>query len=108
MSFDLEFRSVKILRVSLALAIAAGYPAAAVHAGITLVDPAPTERLDPRDPNYMRCRKIQVTGSLVKKERVCKTNAEWAKVNDDMQRNADDLIGRNRTGNDCRAGGPGC
>ncbi len=78
------------------------------QATISLVDPAPTERLDPRDPNYMRCRKLQVTGSLVKKERVCKTNAEWAKVTEDMQRNADNLIGRSRTGQDCRSGGGTC
>ena len=57
-----------------------------------------TEKLDPKDPNYVRCRKIAVTGSLVKKERICKTNAEWARANEDAQRNAEDLIIRNRTG----------
>ena len=56
------------------------------------------EKLDPKDPNYVRCRKIQVTGSLVKKERICKTNAEWARASEDAQKNAEDLIGRNRTG----------
>lgn len=55
-------------------------------------------KLDPKDPNYLRCRKIAVTGSLVKKERICKTNAEWAKAQEDAQKNADDLITRNRTG----------
>ncbi|TPE58828.1 hypothetical protein FJQ54_16635 [Sandaracinobacter neustonicus] len=56
------------------------------------------EKLDPKDPNYVRCRKIQVTGSLVKKERICRTNAEWARASEDAQKNAGDLIGRNRTG----------
>ncbi|MFN7400484.1 MAG: hypothetical protein ACK5SX_15830 [Sandaracinobacter sp.] len=56
------------------------------------------EKLDPKDPNYVRCRKIAVIGSLVKKERICKTNAEWARTNEDAQRNAEDLIVRNRTG----------
>ncbi len=56
------------------------------------------EKLDPKDPNYVRCRKLSVTGSLVKKERICKTNAEWARANEEAQRNADDLITRNRTG----------
>lgn len=60
--------------------------------------PEATEKLDPKDPNYVRCRKLSVTGSLVKKERLCKTNAEWAKATEDAQRNADDLIGRNRVG----------
>lgn len=72
--------------------------APAVMAKETYVDPAPTEKLDPRDPNYMRCRKILETGSLVKKQRICKTNAEWARASEDAQKNADDLIGRNRTG----------
>jgi hypothetical protein len=56
------------------------------------------DKLDPKNPNYVRCRKIGVTGSLVKKERICKTNAEWARANEDAQRNAEDLITRNRTG----------
>ena len=72
--------------------------APAVMAKETYVDPAPTEKLDPRDPNYMRCRKILETGSLVKKQRICKTNAEWARASEDAQKIADDLIGRNRTG----------
>jgi hypothetical protein len=56
------------------------------------------DKLDPKDPNYVRCRKIGVIGSLVKKERICKTNAEWARASEDAQRNAEDLITRNRTG----------
>jgi hypothetical protein len=56
------------------------------------------EKLDPKNPDYVRCRKIQVTGSLVKKERICKTNAEWARASEEAQKNAEDLIGRNRTG----------
>ena len=28
-------------------------------------------------PDYMRCRRVQVTGTLLKK-RICKTNAQWA------------------------------
>lgn len=59
---------------------------------------AAEQKLDPKDPNYVRCRKLSITGSLVKKERICKTNAEWAKASEDAQRNADDLITRNRVG----------
>lgn len=84
--------------MAVAFVLAGAVLAPPVLAKETYVDPAPTEKLDPRDPNYMRCRKIQVTGSLVKKERICKTNAEWAKAGEDAQKNADDLIGRNRTG----------
>jgi hypothetical protein len=35
--------------------------------------------LEPRDPAFIRCRRIALSGSLVKKARVCKTNADWAK-----------------------------
>ena len=89
-----------MLKLSLVVAFATvgTVLAAPVLAKETYVNPAPTEKLDPKDPNYMRCRKIQVTGSLVKKDRICKTNAEWAKAGEDAQKNADDLIGRNRTG----------
>lgn len=88
------------MKISMAVAfvLASSVLAPAVMAKETYVDPAPTEKLDPKDPNYLRCRKIQVTGSLVKKDRICKTNAEWAKASEDAQKNADDLIGRNRTG----------
>jgi hypothetical protein len=86
-------------KMAIAFVLAGAVFAPAAIAKETYVDPAPTEKLDPRDPNYMRCRKILETGSLVKKQRICKTNAEWAKASEDAQKNADDLIGRNRTGN---------
>lgn len=88
------------MKISMAIAfvLATSVLAPAAMAKETYVDPAPTEKLDPRDPNYLRCRKILETGSLVKKQRICKTNAEWAKASQDAQKNADDMIGRNRTG----------
>ncbi len=60
--------------------------------------PATTKKLDARDPNAIRCRKIDVIGSLVKKERICKTNAQWAASADAQNRDADDLITRSRAG----------
>lgn len=84
--------------MAVAFVLASAVLAPAVMAKETYVDPAPTEKLDPKDPNYLRCRKILETGSLVKKQRICKTNAEWAKASQDAQKNADDMIGRNRTG----------
>ena len=35
------------------------------------------EGLDSRHPNYIRCRKDPVVGSLARKLRVCRTNEEW-------------------------------
>lgn len=55
-------------------------------------------KLDRNDPNAVRCRRFAVTGSLVKKERVCKTNAEWRSISDQQNRDADDMITRSRAG----------
>lgn len=86
-------RAVAALLTATALLVAPVLPAFASTAAAEAA-----EKLDPKDPNYLRCRKIAVTGSLVKKERICKTNAEWARAMEDSQKNADDLITRNRTG----------
>jgi hypothetical protein len=69
-------------------------------AGVTQsFDPEAAEtKIDPKSPEAVRCRKIAVTGSLVKKDRICKTNAEWAQAGEDARKNADDLITRNRPG----------
>lgn len=55
-------------------------------------------KLDRSDPNAMRCKRLDVTGSLVRKERICKTNAEWRAISDRQNRDADDLIIRSRAG----------
>ncbi len=54
--------------------------------------------LDKNDPNALRCKRLSETGSLVKKRRVCKTNAEWRAIAEQQGRDADDLITRSRTG----------
>ena len=72
-------------------------PAAAQDAA-TAPAPATSKKLDARDPDAIRCRKIDVIGSLVKKERICKTNAQWAASADAQNRDADDLITRSRAG----------
>ncbi|WP_294028953.1 hypothetical protein [Sphingopyxis sp.] len=38
------------------------------------------EGLASTDPNYIKCRKIDEIGSLVKKARVCHSNDEWKKL----------------------------
>lgn len=50
------------------------------------------------DPNAVRCKRLTVTGSLVSKQRICKTNAEWRAISEQQNRDADDLITRNRAG----------
>lgn len=55
-------------------------------------------KLDRNDPNAVRCKRLDVTGSLVRKERICKTNAEWRAISEQQGRDADDLITRSRAG----------
>lgn len=43
------------------------------------------------DPNFIRCRREEVIGSLAKKLRVCRTNAEWTAYADQGARNAQEM-----------------
>lgn len=58
----------------------------------------PAKITDRKAPDYVKCVRLDVTGSLVKKTRVCKTNAEWNSIQQNQSREATDLIERNRTG----------
>ena len=44
------------------------------------------------DPGYIRCRRIEQIGSLVKKLRVCNTNAEWKRIVDRGNQDARDSM----------------
>jgi hypothetical protein len=44
------------------------------------------------DADYIRCRRIEQPGSLVKKLRVCNTNAEWKRVIDKGNQDARDSM----------------
>lgn len=55
-------------------------------------------KLDRNHPDAVRCKRFAVTGSLVQKERVCKTNAEWRASAEQQNREADDMITRSRAG----------
>lgn len=37
-------------------------------------------RLSPDHPNYIRCARVEETGSLIRKTKVCRTNQEWARI----------------------------
>jgi hypothetical protein len=63
------------LTVSAATDSLSGPPSAATNDEIA----AHNASRNPRDADFIRCRRLPVPGSLVKKARVCKTNAEWAK-----------------------------
>lgn len=43
-------------------------------------------------PGYIRCKRTQKTGSLVGKAVICRTNAEWRRVEDGANEGARDMI----------------
>lgn len=62
-------------------------------------------KLDRKDPNYIRCVSQVETGSLVKKKRICRTNAEWSKSDGAAHDEADDILSRTRQGFNPNGGG---
>lgn len=46
----------------------------------------------PTDADYIRCRRIEQVGSLVRKIRVCNTNAEWKRLADKDNQEARDSM----------------
>jgi hypothetical protein len=64
--------------------------------------------LEPAHPDFIKCRKIDVIGSLAKKARVCRTNEGWTESwrqgNQNARDNADHFAPKFQ---DCRNGG-GC
>lgn len=51
---------------------------------------AHNEGLEFRHPDFIKCRKIDMIGSLVKKARVCRTNEQWAQSWEKGNRNVRD------------------
>ena len=56
------------------------------------------------DPQYIRCERSLVTGSLVKKHTSCRTNAEWQSKDDLGNKEARDFIDDAKMGG---SSGPG-
>ena len=73
-----------------AIALVASVPSYATDEGES---PKVTDR---SDPNYVRCKRMQVTGSIAKRPRVCRTNAEWARIADIEQSEANRFVEDNR------------
>ena len=48
--------------------------------------------LEQSHPYYIKCRKIEETGSLVKKARVCRTNEDWKMSSANGNQKARDTI----------------
>jgi len=43
-------------------------------------------------PGYIRCKRTQKTGSLARKVVICRSNAEWRRVEDGANEDARDMI----------------
>jgi hypothetical protein len=57
-------------------------------------------------PYYVKCRKMEVAGSLVKKLRVCHTNEQWTEVwRQGNQNSRDTMDAYSSKAGDCRATG---
>lgn len=67
-------------------------------AALAQTSTVPEGKKDRRDPDYVRCRSIEVTGSLVKKDRVCRTNREWEALRTRGNSDAERFIEQSRTG----------
>jgi len=86
----------------LAMALTASLSAEPVLAGNENAKPVKTASSDP--DQAIKCRKVEVTGSLVKKGRVCKTIAEWKTIQANGNRTARAII---ESGAVCAGGGCG-
>jgi len=87
----------------LVAALSAGSASAAANEGDMALARAPSEMTGAEidaynegraatDPGYIRCRKIDEPGSLVKKIRICNTNAQWRKIGDKGNQDARDSM----------------
>lgn len=45
-------------------------------------------RLTPNHPNYIRCTRVESAGLIPRRTKVCRTNQEWARIEDEGNRNA--------------------
>ena len=55
---------------------------ASIVLAVLLQAPSAQPAADTKSDPEMVCRRIAVTGSLVRKERVCKTQGEWRRLAD--------------------------
>jgi hypothetical protein len=53
---------------------------------------------DKKHPDYIRCKTFSEIGSLVRKIKACRTNAEWAKINAAGNKTAEDMVVGHRAG----------
>jgi hypothetical protein len=93
----------------LAGCIAAAFATSSIAAVPSAADPAPAETAQNQaapaaqpaaipDDQEIKCRRVAVTGSLIKKGKVCKTVAEWSRLDQHGNQRARDIVEDNRSG----------
>ncbi|MGB5076277.1 MAG: hypothetical protein WBO17_02205 [Sphingorhabdus sp.] len=85
-----------------AAALATSLTVAPAFANNETSAPATAAKADP--DQAIKCRKVEVTGSLVKKGRVCKTIAEWKEIQSNGNRTARAIL---ESGQVCAGGSCG-
>ncbi len=65
---------------------------------------APTQILDKKHPDFVRCKTFNEIGSLVRKIKACRTNAEWKKINEAGNQTARGVVEAGRPGALCTEG----
>ena len=69
-----------------------------IFLGLFVASPALAEEAgkvtDKSSPDYVRCKAIAETGSLISKKKICRTNAEWVKASEAGNAEARDLVSR--------------
>ncbi len=87
---------------ALALLTFAAFATVPAMAFTQAADTAPVSQTqasdDPSDPdNRVRCRRVEVTGSIVKRGRVCRTVREWRTISENGNYNARKMVEESTT-----------
>lgn len=78
--------------IVLAIALSASLAVSPAFAGQDTAKPAAS------DPDQkIKCRKVEVSGSLIKKGRVCRTIAEWKQIQSNGNRTARAIVESGQT-----------
>lgn len=93
-----SFRTFRFLGIFLVIEAS---PVAFHSAASAQSAPVVTEPADPE--SQVKCRKVQVTGSLIRKGKVCRTLAEWKRLQQLGNAAARLMVGENGcSGGECR------
>jgi len=100
-----DMRARKSFAAGMTIFALTTYPAfAAEPAQVAASVPVSATAETPKDPDQqIKCRKIQVIGSLIRKVRTCRTIAEWRRLQQAGNDAARAIVGENIcSGGECR------